>query len=404
MNKGKSEVFSWTTPKKLSYNQFNYSWGYVKMRAILVDDEPIALDFLEMQLKKVSNISIVGKFQSFNPQENKKLLEQIEIAFLDIDMPYLNGIVLATEMLNINHSLLIIFVTAYNDFATEAFELSAFDYLVKPVRLDRLRKTCERIEAALSSKGSSLKTNEKSILVRVGEELKVEMSDGSIHRLEWRTLKVKELFSYLLHKKERSVLKSKLAELLWPSILPEISYPRLYTLVYQLRKTISPYQNQLTIESTDEGYTLNLKNASVDLIEWERQLDLFQTLHPDNIQAFEKVMKLYSGPYLGKYDYIWAEAERYRLEQLYLSKASQLAHYYEQEGNIQQAVNWYIKICAICPEHEETVQSLLKGLDKIGNLPLVTYYYQQFEKTIADLQIEMGEEIKEWYTNWKERH
>lgn len=375
------------------------------MKAILIDDEPLALDFLEKQLKKVSNISIKGKFTFFNPELNQDLLKQIDTVFLDIEMPDVHGIELAAELLKINSSLLIIFVTAYNDFATEAFELTAFDYLVKPIQPSRLRKTCERIISTLSANEPTQRIiTEETLLVRVSGELIFQQSDGTNIRPEWRTLKVKELFLFLLHNKGRSILKSELAELLWPDTLPEISHSRLYTVIYHLRKTISPFNNHLSIESTDEGYELQLKNTTVDLIEWERQLDLFRHLHPDNIHAFEKVMKLYSGPYLGKYNYIWAEAERYRLEQLYISRCLQIARYHEQQRNIQHAVNWYINICNIQPDHEEAVHSLLKGLVTIGDYPLVAYYYEKFEKAVAELQLEMGAEIKEWYVNWVGKH
>ncbi|WP_050801687.1 LytR/AlgR family response regulator transcription factor [Ornithinibacillus scapharcae] len=176
------------------------------MKAILVDDEPLALDFLEIQLKRVSKISIEGKYSCFNLEENKELIKQVDIAFLDIDMPNVKGIELAAEMLHINPDLLIIFVTAYNDYATEAFELTAFDYLIKPIHLDRLRKTCERINSTLSSNITSPEAMDKDFMIQVGGELTFKLSDGTIIRPEWRTFKVKELFLYLLHERGRSIL------------------------------------------------------------------------------------------------------------------------------------------------------------------------------------------------------
>ncbi|MGN7479062.1 response regulator [Solibacillus silvestris] len=374
------------------------------MKAILIDDEQLALEYLEKLLEKVGGIFLKGKFTFFDPNANRNLVEQIDIVFLDMEMPCIHGVDLAAELLKINPLLKIVFVTAHNNFATEAFELNAFDYLVKPVRIDRLRKTCKRIQKVHSSNIPAPKKDEGAIIVHVSGELTFELSDGTIIRPKWRTVKMKELFLYLLHKRERSILKSELTELLWPSDLTEKSYSRLYTLIYHIRKTIAPYKNNLIIESTDEGYTLNLKNATIDLIEWETKLDLFPQLHEENIDAFEKVMGLYGGAYLEKYGYIWAEAERHRLEQLYIDRALKIARYYERQKNIQQAVNWYINVCTVYPNYEGAVYSLLKALDKIGNYPLVAYYYEQYEKAVDELQIEMGKEINNWYENWEKQH
>ena len=370
------------------------------MKAILIDDEQLALEYLENLIKKVGTISVEGKFQTFNPKAYKNLLEQIDLVFLDMEMPCIHGVDLGAELLKINPVLKIIFVTAHNTFATEAFELNAFDYLIKPVRIDRLLKTCKRLETVHSTRISPSKKDEESIIVHVSGELTLELADGTIIRPKWRTVKMKELFLYLLHKRERSILKSELAELLWPDELSEKSFSRLYTLIYHIRKTIAPYNNNLIIENTDEGYTLTLNNVTIDLIVWEAQLDLYPQLHEGNIEAFEKVMELYNGAYLEKYSYVWAEAERHRLEQLYIDRAIKIALYYEQQKNIQQAVNWYIKVFTVHPNDEATIYSLLRALDKIGNYSLVTYYYRQYETAMDELQIEVGKELYNWYSNW----
>lgn len=370
------------------------------MKAILIDDEQLALEYLEQLIKKVGNISVEGKFQIFNPNANKNLLEQIDLVFLDMDMPCIHGVDLAAELLKINPVLRIIFVTAHNNYAAEAFELNAFDYLIKPVRIDRLSKTCKRLETVHSTRISPPEKGEESIIVHVSGELTLELADGTIIRPKWRTVKMKELFLYLLHKRERSILKSELADLLWPDELSEKSFSRLYTLIYHIRKTIAPYNNNLIIENTDEGYTLTLNNVTIDLVVWEAQLDLFPQLHEGNIEAFEKVMELYNGAYLEKYGYVWAEAERHRLEQLYIDRAIKIASYYEQQNNIQQAVKWYINVFSVHPNDEATIYSLLRALDKIGNYSLVSYYYRQYEIAMDELQIEVGKELYNWYSNW----
>jgi len=294
--------------------------------------------------------------------------------------------------------LAIIFVTAYNHYATEAFGLSAGDYILKPIRLDRLRAACERVEAAFRPAAYSA-----AISIRVSSELTFVLPDGKVERPQWRTAKVKELFLYLVHHKGKSVRKSELAELLWPEASSDKSHSRLYTAIYHLRKALRPYTDSLAIESMDEGYALTLKNASVDLADWEEQINQLSPLQAGNMANVETTMALYSGPYLDKYDYLWAVNERYRLEQLWLDHASAIADFYQAEDQQQLAVNWYAKIFDIRPDFELAVLPFLKGLDRLGNHSLITVHYRQYKETMKELNLDIQPDIAAWYSKWIRR-
>lgn len=79
---------------------------------------------------------------------------QPDIAFLDIRMPVLDGMSLAQKLNRLANPPLIVFVTAYDDYAIKAFEQNAADYLLKPISDARLQTTCERVKARLSQRGS----------------------------------------------------------------------------------------------------------------------------------------------------------------------------------------------------------------------------------------------------------
>lgn len=115
------------------------------MRVILVDDDKTALDELQYYLGKRDGIEVIATFT--NPvsavEEAKKL--KYDAAFLDIDMPVLNGLNAARELMESNSSIRIVFVTAFNDYAVKAFELSAIDYVLKPLDKNRLEKAVEKL-------------------------------------------------------------------------------------------------------------------------------------------------------------------------------------------------------------------------------------------------------------------
>jgi DNA-binding NarL/FixJ family response regulator len=116
------------------------------LRTILVDDERPALNALSHLLKDYPEIEMAGTFTDIN-----QALDfigddgNIQLVFLDIDMPKLNGIAAAKIIFARGGQIDIVFVTAYQQFAVEAFEVDATDYILKPVSPKRLDQTIERI-------------------------------------------------------------------------------------------------------------------------------------------------------------------------------------------------------------------------------------------------------------------
>ncbi|HBE76546.1 MAG TPA: hypothetical protein DDW65_02005 [Firmicutes bacterium] len=115
-------------------------------RTILVDDERPALNALNHLLKEYPEIEIVGAFTSIDQaMERIRSDGHIDLVFLDIDMPKTNGIAMAQAIRAFQERIGIVFVTAYQHFAVEAFEVNAIDYIMKPVSKKRLDKTMERM-------------------------------------------------------------------------------------------------------------------------------------------------------------------------------------------------------------------------------------------------------------------
>ncbi len=113
------------------------------IKCIVVDDEKLARDELVYMLGDYGDIRVVGEAE--NAIEALKLSEEedIDLMFLDIKMPQISGIELARILMARKNPPMIIFVTAYDQFALEAFQVNAIDYLLKPIDKDQLRETIE---------------------------------------------------------------------------------------------------------------------------------------------------------------------------------------------------------------------------------------------------------------------
>jgi DNA-binding LytR/AlgR family response regulator len=116
------------------------------IRCIAVDDEPLALDILESYISKLPYLQLVKTCSSATEAMQVLQEEQVDLMFLDIEMPELTGL----QFLNIlRHQPLVIFTTAYAEYAMEGFNYDAADYLLKPIPFDRFLKAVSKAQDRL---------------------------------------------------------------------------------------------------------------------------------------------------------------------------------------------------------------------------------------------------------------
>src|SRR6187402_2523461 len=111
------------------------------MRAIAIDDEPLALEIIKSHASKVPFLDLQATFTDAFKAMQYLLKENIDLIFLDIKMPDISGIDFFNSL---NKKPLVIFTTAYTEHAVTSFELDAVDYLLKPFPLTRFMKACNK--------------------------------------------------------------------------------------------------------------------------------------------------------------------------------------------------------------------------------------------------------------------
>lgn len=117
-----------------------------RRRVLIVDDEPLARKAISLALAEFPQIEVIGECADGFEAVKMINLEKPEVVFLDIQMPKLDGFDVL-ELLD--DPPFIVFVTAYNEYALKAFESHALDYILKPLKIERLKKTLERVEKRL---------------------------------------------------------------------------------------------------------------------------------------------------------------------------------------------------------------------------------------------------------------
>ncbi|MDM5210911.1 LytTR family transcriptional regulator DNA-binding domain-containing protein [Peribacillus sp. NJ4] len=115
------------------------------MKAFIVEDEPLARDELKYLLKRSRQVEVVGEAEGIEDAMRDISHLKPDLVFLDIELAEGNGLQLAKQLAELNPAPSLIFATAYDEFALQAFELYAFDYLLKPYNENRIRQTLDKL-------------------------------------------------------------------------------------------------------------------------------------------------------------------------------------------------------------------------------------------------------------------
>ncbi len=140
----------------------------MKLRAYLVDDEPLALDRLRRLLERTGRVEIIGS--TTEPEEAVAALaaDPPEVCFLDIQMPRLNGFEVLSRL---RTQPIVIFTTAYDQYALQAFGVNSVDYLLKPVEPDSLERALKKVER-LRASGQTAQPDVQALLKQLTDSLR----------------------------------------------------------------------------------------------------------------------------------------------------------------------------------------------------------------------------------------
>lgn len=159
------------------------------MRVLIVDDEPLARSLLAALLNELPDLEVVGEAAEGAEAAAMARATAADLVFLDIDMPGLNGVLAAAEITRDGAE--VVFVTAHEAHAVEAYELGAADYLMKPVRRLRLATAIERVRRRRTARDELAAPAEEDVLwipvahgvvrVALGEVMRVEAAGDHVY-------------------------------------------------------------------------------------------------------------------------------------------------------------------------------------------------------------------------------
>jgi DNA-binding LytR/AlgR family response regulator len=199
------------------------------LKAIAIDDEPVALEVIRNLISKISFIELAGSFTDGFKAIDFLQNEKIDLIFLDIKMPDISGIDL---LKSIQNPPMVIFTTAYSEHAVQSFELDAVDYLLKPFSQSRFIKACNKASELYklkNSTGTSASVSE-SIFIKSGyEQIRVKLED---------ILYVKSIGNYMQFVFENRKITSRITINETEALLPSADFIRVHRSYIVARKHI----------------------------------------------------------------------------------------------------------------------------------------------------------------------
>lgn len=254
------------------------------MKIILVDDEYLILDELQYYCEQIEDIEICGAFEEVEEALEYIREHEVDFAFLDIQMPGMTGLELLKEMKKYRSGLQAAFVTAYTQYALDAYRNDACDYVVKPFGK-------EEIENALNKARKLCKVNTEDPMVEIRTFGRFDVIKNG-HAITFSSRKAKELLALLVSRRGGDVESDYAIEMLWEN------EPFGENVKVKYRKALMNLKNTLKENGISEILTGQRGHLCLDCN--KVSCDYFRLMGGDSEMA-----KRFQGEFL--FEYSWGE-------------------------------------------------------------------------------------------------
>jgi two-component SAPR family response regulator len=182
------------------------------IKVAIIDDEQLAVDNLQFFLKQFPDLEVVCAVTEADELHRCLKENDIQLIFMDIEMPEINGLELASQVIDQYKNIEIIFATAYNQYAVQAFELNAVDYILKPLSMSRIEKAVEKVRKRIPG------VRQQKIAIKCLGGFDILLNDKVI---PFKLSKAKEILAYLIQANGKSVGWMTIADDVWPDALDD---------------------------------------------------------------------------------------------------------------------------------------------------------------------------------------
>ena len=229
------------------------------MRAIIVDDEPLMLKRFTRLASEIPDLHVVGQFESAGKALEYAAEHPFEAAFLDVAMPITNGVQLAKELRLLRPDIIIVFVSAYDDYLWDFNQVGGDYYILKPYNKETLEMTMERLRLLLQRQHKELfiQTFGRFLVLRNGKPLPLSG-------------KAKEILALIVTRRGKEISNEELYRTIWedrPYGNAEMTV--YYNALRRLKQALKEEQLEDLLISTPRGQLVNTALFDCDYYAWQ---------------------------------------------------------------------------------------------------------------------------------------
>ncbi|MBH5317434.1 response regulator [Paenibacillus sp. GSMTC-2017] len=227
-------------------------------KVIIVEDEHAILGLHTRLLQTHGSFQIVGSFESSSDALHEIPNLEVDALLLDIEMPRMTGIQLAQNLVDIGIDVPVIFITAHQQYAVQAFRVQALDYILKPMTMYSIKQLDERLQKYYGQKQKQ--PTKKELYVQLHGEAYVKKGDQLV---KWPTRITEELFYYFLLHENKLCLKWRIIDDLWIHGEEKRALANLYNTIYRMRQLFMELDIPIVIDRINDGYIMNTNNSII---------------------------------------------------------------------------------------------------------------------------------------------
>lgn len=328
------------------------------MKVMLIDDEKPGLEEIAHLLCKYPDFEIAGAFE--NPLHGLEAMAEMkpDAVFLDIDMPYMNGLELALRIQAQNAGIIIVFVTAYSKFALDAFKAYPLDYILKPIKEARLEAAVEHMRKQYALMHPQNAPALDNLKINCFGRFNLILP-RDFEKVKWGTRRVRELFLYLVDQCGRPASRSELLYTMFPGQEEKKAANNLYVTTYKLRSLLDHIDRGRRFIKLGDNYSLEITPGICDYIDFMTFALQNPVITSENAVAAARVLNLYQGRYLEGEDCSWAVDSAAVCEIEYERIALGLAGVHISAGGMREAENVLAKLLQKNPLSDDAYTLLL---------------------------------------------
>lgn len=357
------------------------------IRAVIIDDEQPAADKMEKMLKESGIVDIKGVYTYATAALEGIKNTEVDVVFLDIEMPDINGMALSKNITEIDENIAIIFTTAYSQYAVDAFRLDAMDYLMKPLEKELLKETLDRI-----IQKKNIKVGTYSNRIHCFGKFKAANDRGIVR---FRTAKAEELMAFFVDQHGREVSRNEIVDQIWSDFDGDKAIDNFNTTLYYMKKALSSNGFEIVVERNRDRYKVNLDSAYCDYLEFKSFIGSEKKITDNTIVRWERIIRLYKGEYLEGNEFSWAERNKLLLKEKYIHLVLKAADYYKDLQQYNKAIELLRTGLRHEPLHEALNTELIKNYMLMGNGYSAVKQYNLYKKRLRkELGIEPNVKIK----------